>query len=151
MSDIGEAIEDHEQFDRPRDGRCHCGAVRFAVLLPAELQGARCNCSICSMKGAVLIGVPLDALSVTAGEDALNCYRFNTGEAKHFFCSTCGIHCFHQRRSFPDQYAINAACLEGVSPYDFAEVKVIDGLNHPNDTGGEWRVAGTLRFEPGEG
>ena len=150
MSDIGEAIGDRERFDKPHPARCHCGAVRFTVRLPAELRGGRCSCSICAMKGAVMVGVPLDAVSVTEGEDALRCYRFNTGEAKHYFCSTCGIHCFHQRRSFPDQYAVNAACLEGVSPYDFAEVKVIDGANHPNDTGGAWRIAGTLRFEPNE-
>ena len=127
-------------------GRCHCGAVRFTARLPAELKGGRCTCSICAMKGAVMIGVPLAALTVTANEDALTCYSFNTGVAKHYFCSICGIHCFHQRRSFPDQYAVNAACLEGVSHYDFAEVPVIDGTRHPNDAGGEWRLTGTLHY-----
>jgi hypothetical protein len=148
---IGAPISDPGQFTNERAASCHCGTVRFTVRVPEELNGGRCTCSICAMKGAVMIGVPLDAVEVTAGEDSLTCYRFNTGEARHYFCATCGIHCFHQRRSFPDQYAVNAACIEGVSPYDFAEVTVIDGVNHPNDTHGTWRVAGTLRFEASEG
>ena len=34
-------------------------------------------------------------------------------------------------------------------PYDFAEVPVFDGVNHPGDTGVA-RYAGTMRFEPGD-
>ena len=147
---IGAPIADPKRFTKESRANCHCGSVRFKVWLPEALRGGRCTCSICAMKGAVMIGVPLDAIEVTAGEDSLTCYRFNTGEARHYFCSVCGIHCFHQRRSFPDQYAVNAACIEGVSPYDFAEVTVIDGINHPNDTDGTWRIAGTLRFEASE-
>lgn len=95
-----------------------------------------------------MVGVPLSGLQVTEGEDLLACYRFNTRAAKHYFCSRCGIHCFHQRRAQPDQYAVNAACIEGVDVYaDFAEIPVIDGRRHPNDHDGTWRRAGTLRFE----
>ena len=131
-----------------RNGACHCGEVRFTVALPTELRGASCDCSICSIKGVVMVGAPLEALVIVAGEDALSCYRFNTGVAKHFFCSKCGIHCFHQRRADPSQYGINAACLEGVSPYyDFPDLPVVDGVNHPKD-GNKPRLAGRLRFEP---
>jgi hypothetical protein len=132
-----------------RNGACHCGAVKFTARLSAELKGGRCDCSICSMKGAVMVGVPLANLHVDEGEDCLSCYSFNTGVAKHYFCSRCGIHCFHQRRSDPDTYGVNAACLEGVSPYhDFPQVPVSDGVHHMKDSGGKWRLAGTLRFEP---
>lgn len=31
---------------------------------------------------------------------------------------------------------MNVACIEGVSPFDFAEVNVMDGVNHPKDGGG---------------
>ncbi|WP_222934341.1 hypothetical protein [Caulobacter sp. 17J80-11] len=55
----------------------------------------------------------------------------------------------HQRRSNPDQYGVNVACLEGVSPFDFAEVVVMDGVAHPTDTG-RARVAGVLRYEAAE-
>lgn len=45
---------------------------------------------------------------------------------------------------------MNVACLDGVSPFDFLEVPVLDGMNHPNDNGGVARRAGTLRFIPAE-
>jgi len=131
----------------PRTGTCHCGGVRFTVELPRELRGARCNCSICAMKGVVMIAAPGEALTITAGEDLLSVYRFNTMAAQHHFCSRCGIHVFHRRRADPSQIGVNAACLDGVSPYDFAEVPVMDGAHHPLDNGGQLRRAGTLRFE----
>jgi hypothetical protein len=132
-----------------RQCRCHCGKVRFEAQLPAELRGVRCNCSICAAKGAVMVYVPLAALTVTAGEDAMSCYRFNTMVATHWFWSQGGIHCFHQARSKPEFYGINAVCIEGVRPYeDFAEVPVVDGVHHAKDHGGVRRIAGTLRFEP---
>lgn len=94
-----------------------------------------------------MVAAPRDALQVTQGEDLLTVYSFNTGAAKHHFCSRCGIHVYHLRRADPTQVGVNAACLEGVSPYDFAEVPVSDGINHPLDNGGMFRRAGTLRFE----
>lgn len=134
-----------------RTGSCHCGAVRFSVDLPEGWSAHRCNCSICQMKGTVMIDVPLAALSVTQGEDALVLYTFNTGEAKHRFCRTCGIHPFHQLRSNPDNYGVSAACIDGMSPYDFAELAVHDGANHPKDNEERRSIVGTLRFEPAEG
>lgn len=136
-----------------RNGACHCGAVRFTVQFPSEtLVGSRCNCTMCAMKGAVMAYVPLEAVTVTADEDALACYRFNTGVAKHHFCATCGIHVFHQARSDPDKYAINVATLEGVRPCeDFPELAVFDGQHHSSDNDGVRRQAGVLRFEPTPG
>ena len=132
-----------------RKGGCHCGAVQFEADLPEELSGSRCDCSICAMKGAVMLYVPQEALRVTAGEDVLSCYRFNTGVAKHHFCAKCGIHCFHQPRSDPDKYAINAATLAGIDIYqDFPEILVNDGQNHQLDNDGERRLKGTLQFAP---
>jgi hypothetical protein len=84
------------------------------------------------------------------GEDALTSYRFHTGTAQHFFCSTCGIYTHHQRRSDTSLYAVNVACLDGMSPFDFADVPVMDGVNHTNDTGKPTRRAGTLRFIPAD-
>jgi hypothetical protein len=81
-----------------------------------------------------------------AGEDALTSYRFHTGAAQHFFCSRCGIYTHHQRRSNQNSFAVNVACLDGVSPFDFPEVPVTDGVNHTSDTGKPTRRAGTLRF-----
>ncbi|MEO5707159.1 MAG: GFA family protein [Alteraurantiacibacter sp.] len=133
-----------------RTGACHCGAVQFTAEFPDErLVGSRCNCTICAMKGAVMVYLPLAAVTVTQGADVLACYQFNTMAAKHHFCSACGIHVFHQARSDPDKYAISAATLEGVRVYeDFPVMPVGDGQHHSKDHGGQRRMAGVLRFEP---
>ena len=135
---------------REIDGACHCGAVRFHVRLSDGLRSARrCTCSYCRMRGAVAVSADLDGFEILAGEEALHVYQFNTDTAKHHFCATCGIYTHHQRRSNPNEYGVNVACLEGVSPFDFAEVIVMDGERHPSDTGVS-RVAGLLRFVPAE-
>ena len=133
------------------NGTCHCGSVRFRVKLSDGLHSARrCTCSYCRMRGAVAVSAELDGLEILAGEDMLTLYQFNTGVAKHYFCSKCGIYTFHQRRSNPRQFGVNAACLEGVSPFDFAVIEVNDGMNHPSDNPDRKGsgVVGYLRFEP---
>jgi len=99
------------------------------------------------MRGAVAVSAELGDIHFVSGEDNLTLYQFNTRTAKHYFCRTCGIYTHHQRRSNPSQYGINVACLEGVSPFDFPEVPVSDGISHPSD--GESRgVVGVLKFVP---
>lgn len=110
----------------------------------------RCTCSYCRMRGAVVISAEVGGIRFLRGEDALTSYRFNTGMAQHFFCARCGIYTHHQRRSNPAQYGVNVACLDGVSPFDFPAVPVMDGVRHPSDEGGPARRAGTLKFEPAE-
>ena len=66
--------------------------------------------------------------------------------AEHYFCSKCGIYTHHRRRSKVNQFRVNAACLKGVSPFDFADVPVIDGVNHPSDHGRGYEIIGHLRF-----
>ena len=129
-------------------GACHCGRVRFSVTLTDGLHSARrCTCSYCRMRGAIAVSADLDGLRIEAGEEALSVYRFNTMTAKHYFCAHCGIYTHHQRRSDPSQYGVNVACLAGISPFDFDEVPVNDGINHPSDGEGP-RLAGILRFTP---
>ncbi|MDE2445339.1 MAG: hypothetical protein KGO94_04115, partial [Alphaproteobacteria bacterium] len=53
----------------------------------------------------------------------------------------------HQRRSKPDEFGVNVACLDGVSPFDFAEVAVLDGVNHPADGRQSGRQVGTLSYK----
>jgi len=131
------------------NGACHCGTVRFHVKLSDGLRSARrCNCSLCRMRGAVAVSANIDDIAILAGEDALSLYQFNTMTAKHYFCSKCGIYTHHQRRSNPSEYGVNVACLEGISPFDFAEVPVIDGVHHPKDTKGATTFVGVLKFVP---
>lgn len=128
-------------------GQCHCGAVRFEARLSDGFNSIRrCTCSYCRMRGAVVAMAGTGGVKILQGADALTSYRFHTGVAQHFFCSRCGIYTHHQRRSDPSQFAVNVACLDGVSPFDFPEVPVMDGVNHPNDTDQPQRLAGTLRF-----
>ena len=102
------------------------------------------------MRGAVAVSADLTGLTIIAGADSLSTYRFGTMTAVHHFCSVCGIYIHHQRRSNPRQYGVNVACLEGVSPFDFEEVPVNDGINHPSDNHSPARLAGVLRFTPAE-
>jgi hypothetical protein len=132
-----------------RAGQCHCGAVRFEARLSDGFNTVRrCNCSYCGMRGAVAVSAEMGGVRFLQGEEALTSYRFNTGTAEHFFCSRCGIYTHHQRRSDSSQYGVNVACLDGVSPFDFEEVPVVDGINHSRDTGAPARLAGLLRYIP---
>jgi hypothetical protein len=129
------------------EAACHCGTVQFRVKLLDGLRTARrCTCSYCRMRGAVAVSANVEDISFHTGEDALTLYRFNTGVAEHYFCSRCGIYTHHRRRSNPQQCGVNVACLEGVSPFDFEEVPVIDGVNHPSDQGRGYEIVGHLRY-----
>lgn len=114
---------------------CHCGAVKLEVHLPDGLVDVRrCDCSMCRRRGAVAASVPLSGISVLTGAAELKMYQFNTKTAKHYFCGNCGIYTHHQRRSNPEQYAINVACLEGINPLKIDSVPTYDGVNHPADS-----------------
>ena len=113
---------------------CHCGSVELEVGLPEGIVNPRrCDCSICRRKGTVMATATLDKIRIVKGEDVLKLYQFDSKEAKHYFCSNCGIYTHHQRRSFPDQYGINVGCLEGVNPFLIERVSTLDGINHPSD------------------
>ncbi|MCB1197025.1 MAG: GFA family protein [Bdellovibrionota bacterium] len=113
---------------------CHCGAVELALDVDKLVKLRRCNCSICSRKGAVVASVKLEQLKVVRGQDFLTQYTFNTHMAKHYFCSICGIYTHHQRRSDPTEYGINIACVDGVSIEDYLHIQYVDGKNkHPKD------------------
>lgn len=74
-------------------GSCHCGKVAFEV--KGEIgMAVRCNCSICSRKGALLWAVPHEKLNLVAWGDDLGRYTFGKVQIAHRFCRTCGIHPF---------------------------------------------------------
>ncbi len=130
------------------NGQCHCGAVTFTATLTDGLASARrCDCSLCRMRGAVAVTAVLDGFEITQGADNLSLYQFNTRVAEHYFCKTCGIYTHHRRRSDPNEYGVNLACLDGQSPFDLAEVTVNNGKDHPNDGTRRNPVAGILRYE----
>ncbi|WP_366525027.1 GFA family protein [Acaryochloris sp. IP29b_bin.137] len=108
-------------------GSCHCGAVRFEVEAPKDLQVDECNCSICSKSGFLHLIVPQSKFTLLQGQDALTTYRFNTGVAQHTFCRICGVKPFYIPRSNPDGYDVNVRCLD--TPPNSMEVLPFDGVN----------------------
>jgi hypothetical protein len=93
-------------------GGCHCGAVMFEVDTPPEIELVDCNCSICHRTGYLHLIVAKKNFRLLRGEQVLTTYEFNTGAAKHLFCSVCGIKSFYVPRSHPDGYSVNFRCLD---------------------------------------
>jgi hypothetical protein len=92
-------------------GGCHCGAIAFEVEAPARIVASDCNCSICRMSGFLHLIVPRSRFRLLQGADQLTEYKFNTGTARHLFCSRCGVKSFYVPRSNPDGYSVNVHCL----------------------------------------
>ena len=82
------------------------------MLAPEEIEVKECNCSMCRMNGYLHLIVAADRFRLTKGADKLTTYRFNTGTAKHHFCSVCGIKSFYVPRSKPDGFSVNVRCLD---------------------------------------
>ena len=93
-------------------GGCHCGRIRFEVDAPSDLLLDECNCSICDMVGYQHLIVPKSNFRILQGEDQLITYEFNTGIARHYFCSHCGVKSFYVPRSHPDGISVNGRCLD---------------------------------------
>lgn len=109
-------------------GGCHCGAVRFEVEAPQRIVATQCNCSICSQTGFLHLIVAASKFRIVAGEDRLTTYRFNTGTARHTFCSICGIKPFYVPRSNPDGWSVNVNCID---PETISDIEIVpfDGRN----------------------
>ena len=105
-----------------RRGGCHCGAVAFEVTGEPDVL-LRCDCSICTMRGYLHWIVPPERFRLRTPEEALGLYTFNTGTARHLFCRVCGITSFYVPRSHPDQFSVNARCVEGL---DLERVQTVD-------------------------
>jgi hypothetical protein len=102
--------------------------VRFDVQAPASIEVLDCNCSICAKSGYLHLIVPQSHFRLLAGSDSLTSYQFNTGTAKHLFCSICGVKSFYVPRSHPDAYSVNARCLDDGTVTGM-RVERVDGRN----------------------
>ena len=110
---------------RTHTGGCHCGRVRFEVVAPVHIEVWECNCSMCNKVGFLHLIVPAQRFKLLSGGDVLTTYTFNTGVAKHLFCSICGVKSFYIPRSHPDGISVNARCIDegsiesmSVSPFE---------------------------------
>ncbi len=109
-------------------GGCHCGRVRFEVDAPAAIAATECNCSVCSKAGYLHLIVPQSQFRLLQGEEYLSTYTFNTGVARHHFCSNCGIKSFYVPRSHPDGISVNVRCLDP-GTIERVSVSTFDGRN----------------------
>lgn len=108
-------------------GGCHCGAIRFEVEAPEQVEASECNCSMCSRTGYLHLIVPGSKFKLLQGAEHITTYTFNTGVAKHTFCDVCGIKPFYVPRSNPDRYSVNVRCLD--APPATITVRSFDGKN----------------------
>ena len=110
------------------EGGCHCGRVRFRIEADLdETPIGECNCSICTKKGILHLPVSRGRMHIVSGAGALATYQFNTGTAKHTFCRHCGIHAFYQPRSDPENYSVNARCLDDYDPDTMGPRRLFEG------------------------
>jgi hypothetical protein len=117
-------------------GGCHCGAVRFSVVLDAS-TGSMCNCSVCTKIASVGAIVKPEAFALESGADSLSTYEWAGRTAQRKFCKHCGVHCFaygHLDVLGGDYVSINLNCLDD---FDRSRVKLgyWDG-RHNNWQGG---------------
>ncbi|VEP12729.1 Glutathione-dependent formaldehyde-activating GFA [Hyella patelloides LEGE 07179] len=108
-------------------GGCHCGAIRFQVTID-RWKVSDCNCSVCRKKGFLHLIIPPEHFTLLQGQEFLSTYTFNTGVAKHTFCSICGIHSFYYPRSHPGCIDVNIRCLDRDLSTEF-EIESFDGVN----------------------
>lgn len=113
---------------RRYEGGCHCGAVRFEVVLPEAIEVEECNCSICAKSGNIHVIVPASCFTLLQGEETLTLYTFNTGAAQHLFCSVCGVKSYYIPRSNPDGVAVTWRCLDAWETLDVT-INPFDGQN----------------------
>lgn len=109
-------------------GGCHCGRVRFEIQAPAHIEVSDCNCSICAKSGYLHLILPQSRFRLLSGSESLSSYQFNTGTARHLFCSVCGVKSFYVPRSYPDGYSVNARCLDD-GTVSGMQIERFDGKN----------------------
>jgi len=78
------------------------------------------------MTGYLHLIVEKERFRLTKGQDKIATYSFNTGTAKHHFCSVCGIKSFYVPRSKPVGYSVNVRCLDD-GQVRVARIALFDG------------------------
>jgi hypothetical protein len=109
-------------------GSCHCGAVRFAFRSEEITSGARCNCSLCSRRGAVVSSryYAAEEIEEIVGKETLTVYLWGDRMMNHYFCPRCGVFPFSDVIEPPARYRINLGCVEDLDPLAL-DVTVLDG------------------------
>ncbi len=113
--------------------RCHCGRVRFSFRSPEITKAARCDCSLCVRRGAVLSPGYIPAADFTPHDNPsdLGVYLWNERVLTNYFCRTCGIFTYiGDGENAKDGYRVNLGCVEGIEVLAL-DVTIIDGKSVP--------------------
>lgn len=113
---------------RTYQGTCHCGAIRFRFRSDEITTGVRCNCSICTRRGAVMSSrwmLP-EEFDEVVGLDTASVYQWGDHDMNHYFCGRCGIAPFSEVVVRPGSLRINLGCVDGVDPLALS-IQLLDG------------------------
>jgi len=113
--------------------RCHCGRVRFSFRCAPIKTGKRCDCSLCTRRGAVLSASYIPAADFTPHHDPrdLGVYLWNETVLRNYFCRTCGIFTYiGDGEEAKDGYRVNLGCVDGLDPLAL-DIGIIDGKSLP--------------------
>jgi hypothetical protein len=120
-------------------GSCHCKAVEFECEVDLAAGTTRCNCGFCRKARFWMTLVKAADFRLLRGADVLTDYQqAPSGKTAflHFnFCSRCGARPFTKGGVLPalggEFYAVNVACLDGVSDEELAGAPIhyADGRN----------------------
>jgi hypothetical protein len=102
--------------ERPLEGRCLCGGVRFEVTAPFR-RASHCHCSRCRKHsgafGLTQGRVPREGFRLLAGEELLRVYRPVPTAAAKVFCSVCGSSLFGGTWPGGPEVSIRFGALDG--------------------------------------
>jgi hypothetical protein len=95
-------------------GGCLCGTVRYRLVAKPEGAGW-CHCRSCQLNSGspamAFASVPIDAMTIDAGDDALRHYA-SSDAAERWFCGTCGTPLWVQDRDTPQERDFSLATLD---------------------------------------
>jgi hypothetical protein len=114
-------------------GHCHCGRIRFAFTSPEIVSAARCNCSLCVRRGALLSPgyIPAEHFTPPDNQDDLGIYLWNEHVLNNYFCKLCGVFTYiGDGPNNQDGYRVNLGCVDGIDPLSL-QIRAIDGKSIP--------------------
>ncbi len=111
-----DAIADPPSPERPLQGGCLCGSVRYEITAPF-LSAGYCHCTRCQRRtgtGSSVNGrVPQSGFRLLAGAERLKVYSPPEGGARKLFCSECGSAVFSGDPLADEQVAVRLGTLDG--------------------------------------
>tara|TARA_B100000035_G_scaffold161563_1_gene137602 strand:+ start:105 stop:341 length:237 start_codon:yes stop_codon:yes gene_type:complete len=74
--------------------------------------------------------VSKEFFTLLEGNEYLGLYKWNKNIAEHYFCKLCGVYTHQKRRRYPDQIAVNFACLDDLDLPEDSNISLADGASY---------------------